>query len=39
MESLKEAVANMKKELAETTSEWAEMSLKALESLEKDYKL
>ncbi|MEY2192825.1 kinase-associated lipoprotein B [Neobacillus sp. BF23-41] len=39
MESLKEAVAIMKKELAETTSEWAEMSLKALESLEKDYKL
>lgn len=39
MESLKEAVAIMKKELAETSSEWAEMSLKALESLEKDYKL
>ncbi|MEH7374949.1 MULTISPECIES: kinase-associated lipoprotein B [Bacillaceae] len=39
MESLKEAVAIMKKELVETTSEWAEMSLKALESLEKDYKL
>lgn len=38
-ESLKEAVAIMKKELAETSSEWAEMSLKALESLEKDYKL
>ena len=39
MESLKESVAIMKKELAETSSEWAEMSLKALESLEKDYKL
>jgi kinase-associated protein B len=39
MESLKVAVAQMKKELGETPSEWAEMSLKALESLEKDYKL
>lgn len=39
LESLKVAVSQMKKELAETPSEWAEMSLKALESLEKDYKL
>ncbi|EKN69459.1 kinase-associated protein B [Neobacillus bataviensis LMG 21833] len=38
MESLKEAVAKMKTELAETASEWAEMSIKAMESLEKDYK-
>lgn len=39
LESLKVAVSQMKKELAETPSKWAEMSLKALESLEKDYKL
>lgn len=39
MESLKEALVKMKKELAESPSEWAEMSFKALESLEKDYKL
>lgn len=39
LESLKDAVAKMKQELAETSSEWAEMSLKAMESLEKDYKL
>jgi kinase-associated protein B len=39
-ESLKGALAQMKKELAETDSEWAEMSQKALESLENDvYKL
>jgi kinase-associated protein B len=38
-ESLKEAVGNMKEELAETASEWAEMSLRAIESLEKEYKL
>ena len=35
-DSLKEAVDKMKKELAET-SNWAEMSLKSIESLEKDY--
>ena len=39
MDSLKEALAKMKQDLAETPSEWAEMSLKALESLKKDYKL
>lgn len=39
LESLKVAVSQMKKELVETPSEWAEMSLKTLESLEKDYKL
>lgn len=39
LESLKDAVAKMKQELTETSSEWAEMSLKAIESLEKDYKL
>jgi kinase-associated protein B len=39
MESLKETLAKMKMELTETPSEWAEMSLRALESLEKDYKL
>lgn len=38
-ESLKEALAKMKQELTEISSEWAEMSLKAVESLEKDYKL
>jgi kinase-associated protein B len=36
--SLKAAVEKMKKELSETPSEWADMSLKAMESLEKDYK-
>lgn len=39
MESLKETLAKMKNELTETPSEWTEMSLRALESLEKDYKL
>jgi kinase-associated protein B len=38
-ESLKEAMTKMKKDLEEAPSEWAEMSLKALEALEKDYKL
>jgi kinase-associated protein B len=38
-ESLKEAVVKMRKELKESPFEWAEMSLKALESLERDYKL
>ncbi len=38
-DSLKESLAKMKQELAESPSEWAEMSLKALESLEKDYKI
>jgi kinase-associated protein B len=37
-DSLQEAVAKMKKELADTPSEWSEMSLRALETLEKDYK-
>ena len=37
-ESLKEAVAKMKTELTEAGSEWAEMSMKAMEALEKDYK-
>jgi kinase-associated protein B len=37
-DSLQEAVAKMKKELADTPSEWSEMSLRALEALEKDYK-
>lgn len=36
-ESLKTAVDKMKKELAETPSNFAELSLQALESLEKDY--
>jgi kinase-associated protein B len=36
-ESLKEAVGKMKKDLTETPSDWAEMSLKMLDSLEKDY--
>ncbi|MFZ7944032.1 kinase-associated lipoprotein B [Neobacillus sp. 19] len=36
--SLKEAMAKMKAELAEAQTKWAEMSLKALETLEKDYK-
>ncbi|MBO0958903.1 kinase-associated lipoprotein B [Neobacillus sp. MM2021_6] len=39
MESLKEAVAKMKTELSAAGSEWAEMSLKAMETLEKDYKI
>ncbi|MEH7502141.1 kinase-associated lipoprotein B [Neobacillus drentensis] len=39
MESLKDAIGKMKNELTETPSEWTEMSLRALESLEKDYKL
>ena len=38
-ESLKEAMAKMKKDLEDAPSEWAEMSLKALGALEKDYKL
>jgi len=38
MESLKESIAKMKKELEDTPSEWSEMSLRALEALEKDYK-
>ncbi|MEH7353266.1 kinase-associated lipoprotein B [Neobacillus drentensis] len=38
MESLKEAVTKMKKELAEIPSQWAEMSIRSLDSLEKDYK-
>jgi len=37
-DSLQEAVAKMKKELADTPSKWSEMSLRALETLEKDYK-
>jgi kinase-associated protein B len=37
--SLKEAVGKMKKELEETDTQWAEMSIKAFESLEKDYKI
>ena len=37
-DSLQEAVAKMKKELADTPSEWSKMSLRALETLEKDYK-
>jgi kinase-associated protein B len=37
-ESLKKAVEKMKTDLAETTSQFAEMSIKALETLEKDYK-
>lgn len=36
-ESLKEAVGKMKKDLTETPSDWADMSLKMLDSLEKDY--
>jgi kinase-associated protein B len=38
-ESLKDAVAKMKTDLEETSTEWADMSLKALAALEKDYKL
>lgn len=36
-ESLKEAVEKMKAELIENETPWAEMSLKSLASLEKDY--
>ncbi|MED4229431.1 kinase-associated lipoprotein B [Neobacillus cucumis] len=36
-ESLKEAIEKMKKELIEAGSEWASMSLQALDSLEKDF--
>jgi kinase-associated protein B len=35
--SLKEAVDKMKNELIENTTPWAEMSLKMIASLEKDY--
>lgn len=35
--SLREAVDKMKRELKENESKWAEMSLKMVESLEKDY--
>lgn len=38
-ESLKQAVAKMKTELAETASQWTDLSIRALETLEKDYKL
>jgi kinase-associated protein B len=38
-ESLKEALEKMKKELTEANSEWAEMSIRALKSLERDYKI
>jgi kinase-associated protein B len=37
-ESLKEAVAKMKKDLAETSTEWSELSLRAMNTLAKDYK-
>jgi len=37
-QSLKESVEKMKKELSDSDSKWAEMSLKSIESLEKDYK-
>ncbi|MFJ5713831.1 kinase-associated lipoprotein B [Neobacillus sp. NPDC093127] len=37
-ESLKLALEKMKAELAETASQWAELSIKAIETLEKDYK-
>jgi kinase-associated protein B len=36
-ESLKQAVQQMKNELTEKASDWAEMSLKSIASLEKDY--
>ncbi|MEH7179032.1 kinase-associated lipoprotein B [Neobacillus vireti] len=36
-ESLKQAVEKMKNELTEHATPWAEMSLKSLASLEKDY--
>jgi kinase-associated protein B len=39
LESLKDSLAKMKQELTETSSEWAQMSLRALDTLEKDYKL
>ncbi|HEY2421297.1 MAG TPA: kinase-associated lipoprotein B [Neobacillus sp.] len=35
--SLREAVDKMKKELTASPSEWADMSMKMVESLEKDY--
>ncbi|MEH7118739.1 kinase-associated lipoprotein B [Neobacillus vireti] len=38
-ESLKEALEKLGKELTEANSEWADMSLRAIESLKKDYKL
>ena len=38
-ESLKQALEKMRKELAEANTEWADMSIRALESLQKDYKL
>ncbi|NRD76383.1 kinase-associated lipoprotein B [Bacillus sp. BRMEA1] len=37
LDSLKSAVVKMKQELAEDSSKWAELSLKNLESLEKEY--
>ncbi|WP_040203877.1 kinase-associated lipoprotein B [Neobacillus jeddahensis] len=37
-DSLKEALSKMKKELQETSTEWAEMSLNAIQALERDYK-
>jgi kinase-associated protein B len=36
-ESLRQAVEKMKNELTEKASDWAEMSLKSIASLEKDY--
>jgi kinase-associated protein B len=37
LESLRQAVEKMKNELTENPSDWAEMSLKSIASLEKDY--
>ena len=37
LESLKQAVEKMKNELTESATPWAEMSLKSIASLEKDY--
>jgi kinase-associated protein B len=37
LESLRQAVEKMKNELTEKASDWAEMSLKSIASLEKDY--
>ncbi|WP_066314210.1 kinase-associated lipoprotein B [Bacillus sp. FJAT-29814] len=37
LQSLREAVEKMKKELTEMDTKWAEMSLNCLASLEKDY--
>lgn len=37
LESLREAVSNMEKELEANLSKWAELSLNILKSLEKDY--